>query len=289
LFLAVFPFLAGALGARAAPAVIDDAGTLISLEQPAKRVIALYGAFNEILAAMGLEDRIVARTRIDRLPPSIVDKPSIGTHMRPNIEMVLGLDPDLVLQMSGRKEASQAVATLRRHGLSTAFFKATSFVELYSVIQRLGVLMGAEPAASNLIESMKSRLARVHKGSVSDSDRPKVFFEVRYPNLLAAGQGSIVSDVIRRAGGVNCVTSEKKLTRLSEEELLRLDPDVYILQKGPMNPNPVALSERSHFRTLKAVRDDRVLIVNEKIFSRPGPRNVDAVETLAALLRGEKP
>ncbi len=279
--------LPGAVEAQSANAVVDDSGELISLERPATRVIALYGAFNEILAAMGLEGRIVARTRADRLPPSIVDKPSIGTHMRPNIEMVLGLDPDLVLQMSGRKEASQAVATLRRYGLSTAFFKATSFVELYSVIQRLGVLTGAQPAASDLIASMKDRLARVRKGT--GTGRPKVFFEVRYPNLLAAGRGSIVSDVIRAAGGENCVTSAKKLVRLSEEELLRLDPDVYVLQKGPMNPNPSPLAERSHFRTLAAVRDGRVLVVDEKSFSRPGPRNVDAVERLAALLRGKQP
>ena len=252
-------------------------------------MIALYGAFNEILAAIGLEGRIIARTRADRIPASIVDLPSIGTHMRPNIEMVLGLAPDLVLQMSGRKEASQAVANLRRFGLTTAFFKATTFEEVFSVIHRIGTLTGADAEAAALIASMQQRLAGVAKGIDADAQRPTVFFEVRYPNLLGAGQGSIVTDVIRRAGGENSVGGTRKLMRLSEEELLRLDPDVYVLQRGPMNPNPVALSERPHFRTLKAVREGRVLIVDEKIFSRPGPRNVDAVEMLAALLRGEKP
>ena len=275
--------------AAAEVAVSDDSGRLVRLERPARRVIALYGAFNEILAAMGREHLIVARTRADRIPPSIVGKPSIGTHMRPNIELVLGLEPDLVLQMSGRKEAVEAVAALRRFGIETAFFKVVSFAGLFSTIGRVGTLSGAESEAGRLIASMQERLARVQAQIPGDGRRPRVFFEVRYPNLLGAGQGSIVSDVIRGAGGENCLANAGKLVRLSEEELLRLDPDVYVLQKGPMNPNPVPLGQRPHFRTLRAVRENRVMVVDEGIFSRPGPRNVDAVERLAELLWGKRP
>ena len=74
--------------------VKDDTGRELVLERPAERIIALYGAYNEILAAMGLEDRLVGRTKADVLPPSILSRPSIGTHMRPNVELVLALEPD---------------------------------------------------------------------------------------------------------------------------------------------------------------------------------------------------
>ena len=114
--------------------------------------------------------------------------------------------------------------------------------------------------------------------------RPKVFFEVRYPNLLGAGAKSIVNDVIKYAGGTNCVTANKKLVRLDMESLLACNPDLYVIQRGPMNRNPTPLALRPHFQLLDAVKAGRVLHVDEQVFSRPGPRSVDAVEELARAL-----
>ena len=270
--------------AGASITVRDDFGRTVSLERPARRVIALYGAFNEILAALGREEVIVARTNTDRRPESIIDKPSIGTHMRPNLELVLGHKPDLVLQMSGRSQASEPVTALAGFGLNVAMFEASSFEQLFSVIERVGILVGAENEAAGLVARMKERLRAAAALAPPEAPGPKVFYEVRYPNLLGAGRGSIVNDIIVHAGGENCVTSPKKLIRLSEEELLRLSPEVYLMQKGAMNPNPVPLDQRPHFRTLPPAQSGRFHIVDEQIFSRPGPRNVDAVESLAGIL-----
>ena len=107
--------------------ITDDLGQRITLPCPAIRIISLYGAYNEILAAMGLEDRLVGRTKADSLPPSILSKPSIGTHMRPNIEMVLGLKPDLVIQSAGRREAVMMVRQLQSEGLNAAVFSSHGF------------------------------------------------------------------------------------------------------------------------------------------------------------------
>jgi iron complex transport system substrate-binding protein len=111
---------------------------------------------------------------------------------------------------------------------------------------------------------------------------------VRYPNLLGAGQQSIVNDVILKAGGVNCLPNRKKLVRINIETLVGYNPEVYVVQKGPMNRNPADPKYRPNFRVLKAVEDDRVLFVDEHIFSRPGPRSVEAVEKLAAFLHPEE-
>ncbi|MEW5775104.1 MAG: ABC transporter substrate-binding protein [Thermodesulfobacteriota bacterium] len=267
---------------------MDDQGTEIRLAAPARRIIALYGAFNEILAAMGLTDRLAARTQADVEPPAIAALPSIGTHMRPNLELILGLAPDLVLQMGGREAASEPVAALRRLGAPTAFFTAGSFAELFAVVERLGALTGEPDRAAALVAGLRARLDRVAEmvkaAQAKGAAAPRVVYEVRYPNLLAAGRGSLVSEVIARAGGVNAVEGDGKLVRLAEEELLRLNPDLYLVQRGPMNPNPIPLAERPHFATLAAAKAGRVVQVDERAYSRPGPRAVDAVEELAKVL-----
>ncbi|MDQ7782233.1 MAG: ABC transporter substrate-binding protein [Desulfomonilaceae bacterium] len=264
--------------------VTDDTGRDIVLERPALRIIALYGAYNEILAAMGLGDRLVARTKTDNLPPSILSKPSIGTHMRPNVELVLALKPDLIIQGGGRRQAMMPVDQLSREGLSVAVFNPTNFSELFGTIARLGVLTGEPTRAQDLIDKMKTRLDEAESRLAGVSHRPRVFFEVRYPNLLAAGKHSMVDDVITRAGGSNCVRADKMFVRLNMEALIAARPEVYVVQKGAMNPDPGMPGERSNFRILDAVRKNRVLIVDEQVFSRPGPRSVEAVETLARFL-----
>jgi iron complex transport system substrate-binding protein len=209
--------------------------------------------------------------------------------MRPNVELVLSLEPDLIFQSAGRREATAVVEQLRRHGQNVAVFHPNRFTELFDVIERIGRLTGRPLEAADLIHRLRERIGAVEKRLSGISRRPRVFFEVRYPNLLGAGRGSIVNDVIERAGGVNCLESPKKLARIGMETLIRSAPDAYILQKGPMNPEPCSPASRgSHFWVLEAVKQGRILTVDEQVYSRPGPRSVNAVEELAAFLHPDR-
>lgn len=264
--------------------VTDDLGQVIVLKEPAQRIISLYGAYSEILFAIGAGDKLVARTMADIFPPSILDKPSVGTHLRPNMELVLGLQPDLIIHAQGRKHGHEVIRQIQQKGLTVAVFQPRNFSELFSVIDRLGILTGEVANAQALVNEQRSRLRQIDLRLAKSRDRPKVFFEVRYPNLLGAGQGSIVNDVILKAGGVNCLPNEKKLVRINIETLVDYDPDVYLVQRGPMNRSPGRPESRPNFQVLKAVQQGRVFFVDEYIFSRPGPRSIDAVEKLAAYL-----
>nr|WP_291355095.1 ABC transporter substrate-binding protein [Desulfovibrio sp.] len=276
------------LPALAAPIeVTDDTGHTLKLEKPAQRIIPLYGAFGEMLLALGCGDRLVARTDADASVPELAQLPAVGTHMRPNAELVAGARPDLVLQMSGRGEALLQTEALRKLGVPVLSFEVNSFAQLFRVMEILGRLCGREAEARALVADWKARLdalAAAHAGQ-----KPwRVFYEVRSPDLLAAGRGGIVSDIIEAAGGENVVSEKRKLARLNEEAVLLGDPEVYLVQRGPMNPAPRPLAERPHFRGLGAVREGRTLEVDEALFSRPGPRSVEAAEQLAQWLKGLK-
>ena len=208
--------------------------------------------------------------------------------MRPSAELVLAARPDLVLQMGGRAEAAQSVADLEKLGIPTVFFQVRTFADLFSVIGRIGTLTGTEDAAAGLVRSMQTQLDAIARTvAKAGTPPPAVFFEVRYPNLLGAGPNSMVTDIIRAAGGRNVLVEgsrKGRVARLSEEELIRLDPDYYCIQSGPMNKNPTPLAERPHFKALRAALPGRNILVGEHIFSRPGPRAVEAVAILARLM-----
>jgi iron complex transport system substrate-binding protein len=288
LFLVWVILVTTSVASAAEVRVTDDLGQVIILKEPAQRIISLYGAYSEILFAIGAGDKLVARTMGDRFPPSILDKPSVGTHLRPNMELVLGLQPDLIIHAQGRKHGHEVIRQIQQKGLTVAVFQPRNFSELFSVIERLGILTGKVANAQALVNEQRSRLRQIDSRLAKSKDRPKVFFEVRYPNLLGAGQGSMVNDVILKAGGVNCLPNEKKLVRINIETLVDYDPDVYLVQRGPMNRSPGRPESRPNFQVLKAVQQGRVFFVDEYIFSRPGPRAVEAVEQLAAFLHPDE-
>jgi iron complex transport system substrate-binding protein len=205
--------------------------------------------------------------------------------MRPNQELIVGLSPDLVLQFEGREEAGLAAESLIRLGIPVARFRASSFAELFSCVEKLGVLTGEAQKAKNLRADMQKRLEAVKEKTKLLPVRPKVFFEVRYPNLLGAGAGSMVNDIILAAGGENILARHpERMVRLSEEALALGNPDVYLVQRGAMNKDPVPPGQRPHFRGLAAVRQGFVREVPESLYSRTGPQSVAAVEDLAAYI-----
>ncbi|WP_456432802.1 ABC transporter substrate-binding protein [Thermosulfuriphilus sp.] len=284
-------FLAMVLGpfAEAWPeiSVVDDRGKMIVLKSPAQRIVSLYGAMTEIVFALKAGERLLGVTAHENWPPEVKSKTRIGTHLNPNIELILALKPDLVLQASIARGGQRAVAALERRGIAVAVFNPRDIPGVLNTIERVGQLLGRHKEALKLISEMKGRIEALETRVSKTKSRPRVFFEVSYPTLLAAGGKHIVSDLIRRAGGENVIKAPKKFLRTDIELILALDPDIYIVQKGPMNRNPGQIEKRPYFSRLRAVREGRVYRVDEFIFSRPGPRIVEALEELARILHPE--
>lgn len=245
--------------------------------------MALYGAYNEILLAMGMDKYLAGRTAADANIPELKHLPAVGTHMRPNAELIVALKPDVVLQLMGRREAESLSTGLRDMGVPVLLFRMDDFESMFSVLRRLGTLTGEEDRAQQLEKLYRKRLNDV-RNAVEGEIPARVFYEVRYPNLLGAGKDSIVNDILLHAGARNVLSTDGKVVRINEEELIKHNPDVYIVQQGPMNPAPSPLDSRAHYAPLTAVQRGRIYTVDELAFARPGPRAVEAVERLARWL-----
>jgi iron complex transport system substrate-binding protein len=270
-----------AVGARGG-CVTDDTGTAVCLDRPPVRAVSLYGAFTETIAALGAGPALAARTKNDDTVPELAALPTVGTGLRPDVELLTAMKPDLVVCRGG-EAGEETVALLRARGIKTAAFDPRSLAELYGTIERLGTLFGREAEAGKLVTRMKERIGAVEK-RVAGAPPVKTAFEVRAEPLTLAGTDGLLAEMVTAAGGRLSVDTPKKLVRVDMEALLASDPDAYIVQEGPMNPSPSAPAARPHHAKLRAVRAGRVLVVDEKLLSRPGPRVPEAVEALSRFL-----
>ena len=62
-----------------------------------QRLVSLTPSVTEILFALGLEDRIRGVTSWCDYPPEVQSLPRVGDFLKPNLEAVLDLEPDLII------------------------------------------------------------------------------------------------------------------------------------------------------------------------------------------------
>jgi iron complex transport system substrate-binding protein len=271
---------------RAAPvarsSVTDDFGDTITLAKAPRRIVSLVPNLTEILYAIGAGDRLVGRTSYDRIPARVVAVPDLGPGLRPNVEAVLAARPDLVI-LYGSQDNRDAARRLRAAGVMTASYKVDRVADFARVTEVLGRLTGDTAAARVTIDTVGRTLASTLERTVA-LPRPKVFWFLWENPLLAVGGGSFLNELLKVAGGRNVYDSlPEPSPPVAFEDLIRRDPDVVLA--SPKTRERMLADPR--WRTLRAVREGRVLVFDTTIVNGPSARVGSSALSLARVLHPE--
>lgn len=163
--------------------------------------------------------------------------------------------------------------------------------EVFADVRRVGDVTGHTEEAEALLADLDRRLAAVHDRIV-DRPRPRVL-ALEWLDPPFAG-GHWVPEMIALAGGVDVIARPgDHSVRLTWDRIAAVDPDVIVVMpcgfdEAGAREQIAKIADRPEWRSLRAVRGGRVFPVDANgCFSRPGPRLVDGVERLAAILHGE--
>ena len=255
-----------------------------------QRVICMSPAVTEMVYALGQGHRVVAISQFTTYPPEALEKPQCGGFFNPDVELILSLEPDLII--------SQGIAkSLTELGQAREFSVLTVTLEdldsVFGAISAIGRALGCEAEADRLCAGMRLRLAATRM-EVAGRRRPRVFVAVgREPdslrNLMTVGKGSFLSDVLEVAGGENIFADlDRAYPTVSKESLLERQAEVIIELHGEgMMPDEAKEQILRTWRTmpaLPAVKDGRIHIVEGTYAQIPGPRITRLAEELAAIL-----
>ncbi len=245
---------------------------LLFLAEPvlAKRIVVLAPAAGDILLQLGLEKQVVGKTRsLKEFPQAL----KVGSHIKPNVELIKGLNPDLLIISSNRFFSEQMSAAV---GAETFVYNPQTLAEILQQIGSLAQLTRQTTAGNKLTQ----RLRRQLHGLQRLTTRPKVVYEISSMPLSVAGQHNIISDIIRVAGGTPLDFGTRKIIKLGQEAILAHQPDLYIYQVGPMNRNPTPPQERGAYQRLKS----RYLKVDQLKWSRANSQSFARVVELNKIL-----
>lgn len=251
----------------------------------AERIVVLSPAACEILYAIGAEDKIVARTDFCDYPEAALALPSAGGFdgKTLSIETIISYKPDMVYGSKGMHDFLQESCS--QFGIELFLSGASSIDEVYEEILAVGKITGCESGAEKVVSEMKTGFAKIQKktAKISAKKRKSVYWETWNSPYMSIGAVSFINELISVCGGRNIFADikDQAYPMVSEESILARNPQVIILPYG----DPLEVPGRNGWKYLSAVKNKKVFSVNDDIFSRPGPRILEAAESLSELLK----
>ena len=285
----VASLLSGIVSAHAQPIVVRDAfDRTVELRDVPHRIVTVFASNTELVAALGLVDRIVGVEAYTRYPPEVVGKPLIGGRLGFSVDAVVGLRPDLVVLTPARQAAHQLLDPMERLGVPAMVLLQRSVAEIIGNVRLLGRATGVPERGEALADALQSRLARV-SARVAGLEPPRVVMITgRLGNglLLVARAATYTGDAIALAGG-RFAHAGNVIPQISPEAILAADPDV-LLYAGT-EAELADLIRRPGWSGMRAVISNRAHTVRRAELLIPGPRTIDGIERLAALLHPPAP
>lgn len=280
-------------GTSASPVLTftDGLGRIVKLAGPAQHIVSLAASNTEILYAIGAGKQVVARDDFSDYPAEVSSLPKIGGSFAGyNNEAIVNIKPDLVL--AAEINTPEQVKALEGLGVTVYYLSNPKDMQgLYKNLEIVAALTGHESEAATLVESLKKRVEAVTTKTQSLATLPKVFYELDStdPNApYTAGAGTFIDTLIQMAGGQNVGSVLKSpYGQISSEELLVQNPDVILLGDSAYGVTAESLTKRAGWEKIKAVQDGKIFPFDDNLVSRPGPRMVDGLETIAKLLHPE--
>ncbi len=275
----VFLFLASAIYARKPKAAANG--------YP-KSIVALSPSAAEILFTIGAGDQVSAVSEFTDFPPEAKSKPIVGGFdgKTLSLETIMSFKPDLVYITEGMHNF--LIATLESNGIAYYVSKGDSIASVEAEILEVGKITGHEKEAVKVVDGMEKKLKKAG-GTVAnggkDSASVKVYWEVWNAPYMSAGATSFINDVIRAAGGENIFSDLKDAyPMVSEESIISRKPAVILI---PASTGQAASSVglRNGWSDIPAVKNGKVFVVDDNVYTRPGPRVADVVLELADLLK----
>jgi len=245
----------------------------------AKRVVSLMPSYTEIIFELGAGSELVGVSNFCNWPAETANIEKAGDYLRPNVEKVYALKPDVVF--AGAWAGASSSKQISAMGVKVVRLpEERNAADIFASIRLIAAELGRKAQGEGLVRSLKAMLP-----AALPADAMKVYIEADTGGWTAGGN-SFLSDAIRLAGGKNIFSGEKRgYFQASWEEVLLLDPQAVILLSGTKE----AFLARPMAGGLAAVKAGRVITgLDRDAFSRPGPRLFAEIKKLKNLLYAKK-
>lgn len=261
----------------------DGTGKMFTFAQAPQRIVSLSPTETEVLFALGLGDRIVGVSDYDDYPEEAKTKPKMGD-LQGNVEAMIAANPDLVYAgLSLNKGSADKLNELKLNLFQT---NPKTVDEAIERVKLFGLIHDRQEQAEQIVSQMEKEKQQVADAlrSLKPEQRKRVYIE--FSPGWTVGKGEYLDDMITLAGGVNIASDLQGWKTISEESVIQADPEVIFFARAVPNLEQTIVT-RGGWDKIAAIRDGRVIGLDDNLLARPGPRLTKALLDMAKALYPE--
>ncbi|WP_299685221.1 ABC transporter substrate-binding protein [uncultured Tateyamaria sp.] len=296
-------------GIAAADTVVESCNRTVTFDAPPQRAVSHDVNLTEMMLVLGLADRMVGYTGIsgwktldEGMRAGVAQLPELSAKY-PSKEVLVGADADFFFAgwNYGMKLGGEVTPeTLAPFGIKVYELTEScshimekdkaSVDDMYADLMNLGRIFDVEDRAAGLVDSYRAELDSFGR-QLETGDPLRVFiYDSGEDTPFTAGRYAMPTALIEAAGGVNIMDDfEKSWATVTWEEVVERNPEVVVI----VNYGDVTAEEKRAFMMsnpafadLDAVKNDRFVTL-EYVEATPGPRNIQAIKTLAQAFWGQ--
>jgi len=293
-----------------AQTTVQSCDRSVTFDAPPQAAISNDVNLTEMMLVLGLADRMVGYTGIsgwktldEEMTMGVQELAELSVKY-PSKEVLIGADADFFFAgwNYGMKVGGEVTPeTLKPFGIQVYELTescihvgekdAASMEDMYNDLRNLGAIFDVSERAEGLIENYQAKLAAFLDAQPTLETAPRVFvYDSGEDVPFTAGRYAMLNALIEAAGGTNIMNDfEKSWATVGWEAVVERNPDMIVI----VNYGDVTADQKREFMMsnpafadIDAVRNDRFVVL-EYVEATPGPRNIEAVKTLAAAFRSE--
>lgn len=242
------------------------------------RIVVLDPATVEMIYMLGAEDKIVGVANLERSkvwPEEKVAKlESVGTFMKPSLEKIIALKPDLVIMSALTGE--ELNNGLKSNNIEAKRVQANLIEEIFTNFLEVAKMLGKENEANKIIAEKKAKLEEIKKIATGNK---KGLFVMSASPLMVFGNDNLPNDIMKLLNINNIAENQKGRNPIvTPEFIMKENPDIIIT----LLPNPSQIvAANPQLKNVNAIKNSKFIVVNSSQILRGSPRTIDQIEEIA--------
>ena len=242
------------------------------------RIVVLDPATVEMIYMLGAEDKIVGVANLERSKvwpeEKIAKLESVGTFMKPSLERIITLKPDLVITSALTDDNLNN--GLKSNNIEAKRIQANSIEEIFTNFMEVAKMLGKENEANKIIAEKRAKLEEIKKMATGNK---KGLFVMSASPLMVFGNDNLPNDIMKLLNIKNIAENQKGRNPIvTPEFIMKENPDIIIT----LLPNPAQIvATNPQLKNVNAIKNNKFIVVNSSQILRGSPRTIDQIEEIA--------
>lgn len=270
-----------------ADSVIDREGNLVEVPAEINTIISAAPSVTEILAGLGLADKIIAADMysadVEGIDPAVCTLDFYNL----NTEELAALAPDVII-INGISDNGDTdpYAELKAAGTNVVYIpSAVSLDGIKDDIAFLAAYTRTSDKGDELIGTIDSCISDISAKAANITEKKSVYFEISAaPYLYTTGSGTFLNEIIELVGAENIYGGEEGWISNSDETVIAANPDVILTSVAYEGYDFNEITAREGWDVLTAVKNGEVYQVGANETSRASQHVVDGINEIASAI-----